>query len=227
MRNDPMTRQTMRWTIRWLACAAAVAVLGGCAFGPRMIQTEVTTFNEWSTLPADRSYSFARTLEYKNSLELKTYEDIVRDELATRGFRLVADPAQANLVVTLRPSVTTVSVVLLDQWPAVNPFWGPYGGYYGRRFGGFGPGFGGFYGPYGGVDDFGTYRQDVFRKRLELDIDSQTVPAKRYYEGRVENTAYNASLAQVMPVLVHALFTDFPGNNGQTRRVDVPVEPRQ
>lgn len=212
--------------MRWMAGVAATLVLGGCALGPRMIQTEVTTFNEWATLPADRTYAFSRTLEYQNSLELKSYEDIVRDELASQGFKLVGDASQANLVVTLRPSVTTVSVVVRDQWPAIDPFWGPYGGYYGRRFGGFGAGFGGFYGPYGGVDDFGTYRQDVFRKRLELDIDSRTVSGKRYYEGRVENTAYNASLAQVMPVLVHALFTDFPGNNGQTRRVDVPVAPR-
>lgn len=219
-------RTTLR-RVRRCAAIATVAVLGGCAIGPRMIQTEVTTFHEWPTLPADRTYTFARTLEYKNSLELKSYEDIVRDELAAQGFKPVTDADQANLVVTLRPSVTTVSVALRDQWPAIDPFWGPYGGYYGRRFGGFGPGFGGFYGPYVGVEDFGTYRQDIFRKRLELDIDARTPVGKRYYEGRVENTAYNASLAQVMPVLVHALFTDFPGNNGQTRRVDVPVAPRQ
>lgn len=211
--------------IRWTGAAAIVAIIGGCALGPRMIQTEVTTFNEWSSLPADRTYTFSRTLEYRASLEVQSYEDIVRDELATQGFRQVADAGQANLVVTLRPSVTSVSVLVNEPWPSIDPFWGAYGGYYGRRFGGFGSGFGGFYGPnsYAGFNDFGTYRQDIYRKRLELDIDSRTVTGKRYYEGRVENTAYNASLAQVMPVLVHALFTDFPGNNGQTRRVDVPV----
>jgi hypothetical protein len=227
MHNEKMRQRTGSRIGFWMAGAAVALAMGGCAIGPRMIQTEVTTFNEWATLPADRTYTFTRTLEYRNSLELKSYEDIVRDELATRGFKLVADPAQANLVVMLRPSVTTISVVGRDLWPAIDPFWGPYGGYYGRRFGGFGPGFGGFYGGPYGVEDFGTYRQDIYRKRLELDIDSRTVSDKRYYEGRVENTAYNASLAQVMPVLVHALFTDFPGNNGQTRRVDVPVEPRQ
>jgi len=29
-----------------------------------------------------------------------------------------------------------------------------------------------------------------------------------------------------MPILIRALFADFPGNNGQTRRVDVPVARR-
>lgn len=223
-----MNERTTKRVAYWAAGLAVAATVAGCATGPRTIQTEVTTFDDWSTLPADRTYTFSRTLEYQNSLEVKAYEDIVRDELATQGFRLVADGGPANLVVTLRPTVTTVSVLVPDPWPAIDPFWGPYGGYYGRRFGGFGPGFGGFYGPYGyaGFNDFGTYRQDIYRKRLELDIDSRTTSGKRYYEGRVENTAYNASLAQVMPVLVHALFTDFPGNNGQTRRVDVPVAPR-
>jgi hypothetical protein len=205
------------------------AALGGCAVGPRTVRTDVTAFNEWSTLPADRTYTFSRTLEWQNSLEVKNYEDLVRDELALQGFRLAADPAQANLVVTLRPSVTGTSIRTRDRWGG--SYWGgPFGGYYGG-YGGFGGFYGrgigaygwpGYYGPFGGWDDAETI--DVYHRRLELDIDSRTTPGRRYYEGRVENNSSNQSLAQVMPVLVRALFTDFPGNNGQTRRVDVPVQ---
>jgi hypothetical protein len=122
--------------------------------------------------------------------------------------------------------MTSTTVRVRDQWP-YDPWWGSYGGFYGPRYPGWygsawGP-YGGFYGGgfYGG--GFDDYAVDVRKVRLELDIDSRTVPGKRYYEGRVESTGRIDTLANGMPVLVRALFTDFPGNNGQTRRVDVPV----
>ena len=104
-----------------------------------------------------------------------------------------------------------------DPWPT-DPFWSPYGGFYGRR------GFG-WYGPYWPVyNDFGSYSSDVFHLRLELDIDSKAIPGRRYYEGRVETNSLSGSMKAVVPSLVRALFSEFPGNNGQTRTVDVPIE---
>lgn len=205
------------WT-RAASVLVLLAILGGCASGPRIVQTEVTSFDEWATLPADRTYTFERTLEFRNSLELKSYEDIVRDELAIQGFRHVPDPAAANLVVTLRPSVTTTRMRIRDPWP-VDPFWSPYG-FYGRR------GFG-WYDPYWSMfNNFNDYSVDVYQRRLELDIDAKSIAGKRYYEGRVESTGQNPSLKMVMPAMIRALFTEFPGNNGQTRRVDVPLPPK-
>lgn len=195
------------------AVALAVALSAGCAIGPRVVQTEVTSYDEWAALPADRSYAFARTLEFRNSLEVKSYEDIVRDELALQGFRPAADPAQANLIVTLRPSSSTTRVRTRDPWP-VDPFWSPFG-FYGRR--------GGWYDPYWSAFDH-DYTVDVVKRRLELDIDSRTVAGRRYYEGRVETSSEAASPQALVAAMVRALFSDFPGNNGQTRQVDIPVE---
>ncbi len=216
---------------RGMAVAASAALLGACATGPRLVRTEVTNFNEWTTLPAEKTYAFARTLEYQNSLEVKSYEDIVRDELAQQGFRLVAEPAQANLLVTLRPSVFSTRVLVRDSWGygGYGSGFGPYGGF---GYGGFG-GYGGYGGSYGGrfggydpfVSSFDTFRYpiDIAHRRLELDIDSRTVAGKRYYEGRVETSNDAPSLPAIAPYLVRALFVDFPGGNGQTRRVDVPM----
>ena len=217
--------------VRRLLVVAALAIMAGCASGPRLVRTDVTAFNEdWSALPASRTYVFKRTLEFQGSLEVKSYEDIVRDELAIRGFRRVDDETQAALVVTLRPTVLSARVRVRNQWP-IDPFIGP-AGFYGRGFyggagwyGGYG-GFGPFgpYGPYGSAFDDDGYAVDVSRQRLELDIDSRTVSGKRYYEGRVE-TSGQRDLTVAMPYLIRALFSDFPGNNGQTRQVDVPMEP--
>ncbi len=209
----------------------ASAVLAGCATGPRIVRTEVTAFNQWSTLPADRSYVFSRTLEFENSLELKSYEDIVRDQLAVQGFAFASDPGRAQLVVTLRPSLSATRVRTRDS--GFGPFYGGYGGFggFGSPYGRFGGGFGG-YGPfyggpfYGGgfFNDFDRVDIDIVRHRFELDIESKGVAGRRFYEGRVETSDPNSANATVVPVLIRALLTDFPGINGQTRRVDVPVQ---
>ncbi len=201
---------------RRLAALSVLCLLASCATGPQLLRTQVTTFNEWSALPAEKTYVFARTLEFQNSLELKSYEDIVRDELTLQGFKLATDPGRAQLVVTLRPSISTTQVRVRDPWPA-DPFRGPYGGWYGRR------GFGGYDPFWAFPDAYSDYTIDVYRRRLELDIDSKTIVGKRYYEGRVESTGDTGELPAVMPYLIRALFTDFPGNNGQTRRVDIPI----
>jgi len=215
-----MNGRTKARATRAMLVVAAAATIAGCAIGPQIVQTQVTNYNEWSTLPADKTYSFARTLEYQGSLEVKSYEDIVRDELALKGFRFVPEPAQANLIVTLRPSSSTTRLRMRDPWP-IDPFWGGYGGFYGRRFGGwYGP-----YGPYGysAFDNFNTYPVDVIQRRLEMDIDSRATAGKRYYEGRVETSSEADAFKDIVPAMVQALFTDFPGNNGQTRRIDVPL----
>ena len=209
---------------RLICAAVCLSILAGCATGPKLARTEVTAFNEWSTMPVDRTYTFARTLEFQNSLELQSYEVLVRDELGLQGFRLVSDPAQANLVVTLRPSISGTNVRLRDRW-SVDPFFGPYGFYGSRRLGWSGPfGYGGFGAYYGGFyNGFDDDSIQIFQRRLELDIDSRATAGKRYYEGRVESAGPNGTLSRIMPVLVRALFTEFPGNNGQTRQVDVPI----
>ena len=203
----------------YLIGAALLGGLGGCATTPPVVRTQVTTFNQWSQLPADKSYVFGRTLELQNSLELKTYEDIVRDELTLKGFKEAANPAQAKLTVTLRPSTASREVRLRDPWPA-DPFWGPYGwrgGWYGGRpFG--------WYGSYGSYSQFEDYSATVYRRKLELDIDSRGAESKRLYEGTVQSDGNTDTLLPVMPYLIRALFTDFPGNNGVTRRIDVPIE---
>ena len=218
--NPSILVRLARGALVVFAAAFVAGTVAGCAIGPRIVQTQVTNYNEWSALPADRSFAFARTLEYQSSLEVKFYEDIVRDELVLKGFKYVPDATQANLIVTLRPSSTTMRLRVRDPWP-IDPFWGGYG-LYGRRLGGwYGP-----YGPYGwGFDDFNTYPVDVVKRRLEMDIDSRVIAGKRYYEGRVETSSDAEDFKDVVPAMVQALFTDFPGNNGQTRRIDVPVAP--
>ena len=62
-----MNQSTVGRAMTRVALAAtAAALIAGCAIGPQIVQTQVTNYNEWSALPADRSFAFARTLEYQH-----------------------------------------------------------------------------------------------------------------------------------------------------------------
>ena len=63
----------------------------------------------------------------------------------------------------------------------------------------------------------------LWRRELRLDIRVAATGAK-VYEGTAVSEGSTDQLNPIMPYLVEALFSDFPGGNGVTRRVDVPIE---
>ena len=50
---------------------------------------------------------------------------------------------------------------------------------------------------------------------------SQGGAAVPLFEGRVESVGKDNRLADVMPYLVQAMFTDFPGTSGVTKQVTI------
>jgi len=52
---------------------------------------------------------------------------------------------------------------------------------------------------------------------------SEAEPNTVVFEGRVESVGRDKRLPEVMPYLVEALFTDFPGESGVTREIKVEV----
>ena len=124
-----------------------------------------------------------------------------------------------------------------------DPFFSPW---YGSRFGGgFGYsrfGYGGFggggYSPYyrrglwgyGWQDPFffGSGYGDVdvvtvYTSELDLKIDSKT-DGRRLFEGKAQAASRSARLGYLVPNLVEAMFTDFPGHNGDTVRISIAPE---
>lgn len=205
----------------YIAGLLTLLILTGCATGPATMHTQVTAFNDWSVLPAEKTYTFSRTLRQRNALEVQTYEGLVREELNKLGFKESRDPAAAKILVTLQPSVSVVYWSEYDPWGY--PRWG-YPGWYGpyRH-----PYFGHPWGyPYG-YAPFEMSRWDnvIYRRKLQVEMDLQgTAPLKRLYEATVQSDDWSDSLPKAMPYLVRALFSDFPGNNGETRNVDVVID---
>jgi hypothetical protein len=114
--------------------------------------------------------------------------------------------------------------------------YGSYGGFYDPRFGiYYGRPYYSSYGYYGarspfyyGWDDptwYGDHdvREYVeYKSELNLDIRDRT-SNRALFEGRAQARSTTDELGTLVPNLVEAMFTGFPGRNGETVRITVPT----
>jgi hypothetical protein len=198
--------------------AALTLAMGGCA---TTVRSDVTTFQQWPVQMQDKSYSFTAPSPQEDTLELRTYQNLVRGQLARLGF----NEAQGTpaLHVSMRFMTTEIPVQVVE--PAFGGFY-PYGGRYGfygpRRFGGYygspffggGPYFGGFGGP-----AYDVYEENRYQRQLQILI--ATNAGKPLYDVTVRNTSRASSTPALMPALVQSAFEGFPGPNGAVRRIEL------
>jgi hypothetical protein len=209
-----------------LAAPAALLALGGCATG---FPAQVSRFQ---AMPAPAGQSFviqpAQAAD-RGGLEFSGYADLVRRHLTALGYSEAASPEAASLVVSVDYGVDNGKQQVVD--------WGPS---FGAGFGGgFGPrwsrwGFGGRYRSpfYWGWNDpffFGSRDIDidtVYTSFLDLDI-KRTGDGRSVFEGTAKARSRTDDLRVLVPNLVEAMFTGFPGNNGEQVRITVAPERQQ
>jgi len=216
------------------AAPAALLALGGCATG---FPAQVSRFQQ---MPAPAGQSFviqAADARDRGGIEFGQYADLVRRHLVALGYSQAPDAATANLVVTLDYGVDH-GRQQLERRPGFGG-WGWGGGFFAYgfhnpyHFGGY-RGFGRFAtGGYWGWDDpffFGGFNQvdvrTVYSSFLDMDI-KRTADGKSVFEGTAKAHSASDRLQTVVPNLIEALFTGFPGNSGETVRITVPPPPRQ
>ncbi|KQM22136.1 DUF4136 domain-containing protein [Novosphingobium sp. Leaf2] len=211
--------------LRLAAAAVLLMALAACA---APFNANVSRFQ--SQLPAPAGQSFAIVADdpkLAGGLEFSQYASIVRDRMARLGYAPVEDPARATLIVrfdygldTGRERVTSTGI------GAAGP-WGPWGGYgfYGRRGGWGGFGFGGpwHYGWYDPFFDNSIQSYTVYTSGISLKID-RAADGQRLFEGKAEAVSTSNRLQYLVPNLVEAMFTNFPGNSGETVRITVAPE---
>ena len=109
------------------------------------------------------------------------------------------------------------------------PGFGSRGGFYGRpydsRYGYYGarsPFYYGWDSPFGSPYGYGggVTSYTVYRSHLDMDIRRKTDNAS-LFEGRAQARSYNDNLGVIVPNLVEAMFTGFPGRSGETVRITV------
>ncbi|MGN6269396.1 MAG: DUF4136 domain-containing protein [Sphingomonas sp.] len=205
-----------------LAAAAAALALSGCATG---LNTRVSRFQELSA-PAGQSFVVqSKDPRLDGSLEFQHYADIVAAHMVQQGYTRAADPAHADLVVDMHYSVDhgrEKVVSTPDPWgPGWGP-WSPWGGYWGRRGWGWGWNDPFLWGPGYGAD---VRSYTVYTSELDLSID-RTSDGKQVFEGHAQAHSSTDALTKLVPDLIEAMFTGFPGNSGETVKITVQPERR-
>ena len=209
---------------------AAAALLAACA---PTFEARVARFSALPTPPAKTFFVEPANQAYAGGLEFGAYANLVKKEMLANGFTEVAAPGNADVTVMLDYAVGPPRERLQTR-PAINMGWGGgWGGGWGAPgWGGggwgwhpyWGPGWGGGWGGAwgggwnGGWNQTEVYSVTEFNTTMAMKMVRNADKAP-LFEGRAETTSRTNNLPALMPNLVRAMFTRFPGTNGQTVRV--------
>jgi hypothetical protein len=220
-----------------VAAPLALLTTSACTTG---LPAQVTRFQ---ALPAPQGQSFiieARDPENRGGLEFSRYADLVRSHMVGQGFREAAGRGDATLVVSLAYGVDQGRERVVSR---PDPFYGGYLGGYGG-YGGYGYGFRrpffsrfgylgyrrhpfywGWHDPFWGIGGERIESQTVYRSFVDMDI-RRAADGQSVFEGLAEAQSRTNQLHVLVPNLVEAMFTGFPGNSGETVRITVADDPR-
>jgi hypothetical protein len=220
-----------------IAAPALLLALSACATG---FPAQVSRFQ---AMPAPQGQSFAIQAANpgnRGGLEFSRYADLVRRHLIVQGYSEAASPQQATLVVQLAYGVDRGRTEVVSYPGAFSGSFGYFGGWgrYGRAspfysrygFGRRSPFYYGWedpfwYSPFGfGYSDIDTYT--VYTSYLDMDI-KRASDGQSVFEGTAKARSRTDDLQVLVPNLVEAMFTGFPGNSGEQVRITVPPPPRE
>jgi hypothetical protein len=206
--------------------AVAALLMLALAACTQNFKADVSRFQ--SQLPAPAGQTFAVVADdpmMAGGIEFSHYAGLVQAKLTAQGYTPVAEPEKAQLVVRFDYGVDS-GRERVRSTGFHDPFWGPwygyggYGGYWGRGYypyGGWG------YGWYDPWFDTGYDSYTVYTSGIMLKIDRRA-DGVRLFEGRAEAVSTSNHLQYLVPNLVEAMFTGFPGNSGETVRITVAPE---
>lgn len=213
-----MTNRKTKSGMGLRAAAAALLLLGlaACATGFR---ADVSRFQ--SQLPAPEGQTFAVVADdpaLAGGLEFSQYAELVDRQMERLGYR-EASPENATMLVRFDYGVDNGRERIRSTGFSRDPFWGPWYGYrpYHYRSSMWG------YGWYDPWFDNDVESYTVYTSGIELKID-RAADGQRLFEGRAEAVSTSNRLQYLVPNLVEAMFTDFPGNSGETVRITVAPE---
>lgn len=198
--------------------ALALVALSGCATS---FKADVARFQQ---LPAPAGQSFivvADDPHLSGGLEFSHYADLVGQRLSQTGYVAASDPARADLIVRVAYDVDNGREKVRSTSFAPDPFYGGWGwrGRWARPWGY------GFYDPWlfgaGGYNDISSYT--VYTSDLTMKID-RAADNRRLFEGKATAQSLSNKLTYLVPNLVDAMFTDFPGHNGEDVKITLPPE---
>ena len=211
---------------------AAAALLGVSALGLSACATGLTTkVSRFQAMPAPQGQSFIvvpTNPADMGGLEFSRYAELVAQQMQARGFARAASVNQATMVVHVGYGVDNGHTEVVSD-----PFYGGFG--YGRGFGypyyGYGRRSSFYWGwndPfwYGGLGSPNISSYTYYVSQLDMQI-RRKVDNASLFEGKAKARSRTDNLGKLVPSLVTAMFTGFPGNSGEEVKITVPPEPKQ
>lgn len=198
------------------ALGLVMVLLAGCA---NTLNAKVTRFNQWPADTAGQTFSFTAA-EPRRELEIGAYQAMVAGELQRLGLRPANGAQSGRFVVDVQASLDErqrqqLVPVYSEQWAYVAPYRTAQGRLYGGHW---------VPDPLGSryIGDR-TVVRTVQQSSLKLRI-SEPAAQRTVFEATAVHEGTGKDLVEVVPYLVRGVFQDFPGANGQVRRLtfDLP-----
>ncbi len=226
------------FTAKGAKLAAVPAIALGLAACATPFRADVSRFE--SQLPAPQGQSFfvvADDPALAGGLEFSLYADEVEEEMAQLGYVQAASPEDATLLVRFDYGVNDGRERIRSTgfgYGYRDPFYSPWRSYarpvvFRDRRGNArvayvrdrGWGFGWHDPFFNRGPDVTSYT--VYTSGIDLKIDNAAT-GERLFEGKAEAASTSDRLQYLVPNLVEAMFTDFPGNSGETVRISIAPE---
>lgn len=223
---------------RWFSLTLISALVLGLAACATPFRADVSRFA--SRLPAPQGQSFYVVPEdpaLAGSLEFAHYADYVEAKMEELGYVQAPSPEEATLLVRFDYGVDNGRERIRSTgfgYGFRDPFFSPWRTY--RRpvvvrdrdgneriayvptrvwgYGWYDP----FFDPGPDVTSYTVYTSGI-----DLKIEDAKT-GERLFEGRAEAVSTSNRLQYLVPNLVEAMFTDFPGNSGETVRISIAPE---
>lgn len=228
-----------KFSSRGLKIAAASLALTGLAACASPFRADVSRFQ--TQLPAPQGQTFyvvADDPALAGGLEFSQYAGYVAQEMSQLGYVQAGSPEAATMLVRFDYGVDNGRERIRSDpfgyggFGYHDPF---YRGWYDYRpvayrdrrgntrvtYVPYRPWGYGYYDPFfsrGGVESYTVYTSGI-----EMKIDNQA-SGQRLFEGKAQALSTSNRLQYLVPNLVEAMFTDFPGNSGETVRISVAPE---
>ena len=210
-----------------IAIGAAAIALSACA------ESINTTVSRYQAMPAPQGQTFfvmpAGGMAANGGLEFQRYAGLVAQQLQARGYTPASSPQSANMVVQFGYGMDKGQVRYVEDPFSRSRFgyggFGPWGGgFYRPRFGwGWGSGYSwGWDDPFwygSGIDSYVEYHSQV---DLHIRAAGTNAPL---FDGRAQARSQTDRLDVVVPSLVDAMFTGFPGRSGEVVKITIPTRP--
>ncbi len=197
--------------------ALPVALAIGLSACATPFKADVSRFA--APLPAPQGQSFAVVPEdpkLAGGLEFATYANSVAAEMQELGYTRAATPENADLLVRFDYRVDGGRERVRTDFNGVGAAgFGPWGRWGGWGGGGWGLGFND---PFFGGPEVRSYT--IYTSGIDLKID-RAADGQRLFEGKAEAVSRSNRLPRLVPNLVDAIFTGFPGNSGETLRITI------